>query len=61
MRITDAIVSGRGEKASRNPLRRFGWFVAIWAMSTIGFIAAASVLKFFVPHYGVSSVKQDDD
>lgn len=50
MRITDAIVSGRGEKAPRSLLRRFGWFAAIWAVSAVGFIGAAFLLKLFVPH-----------
>ncbi|NHN88050.1 DUF2474 family protein [Acetobacter conturbans] len=43
------LVKGNGEGAPRALAVRIGWFVAIWALSTAAFFAAASLLHLLVP------------
>lgn len=46
---TIKIVDGTGEAAPRRLTARLGWFVVIWALSTVAFFAGASLLHLLVP------------
>ncbi|MBB2167946.1 DUF2474 domain-containing protein [Gluconacetobacter aggeris] len=48
MAITE-IVKGNGDDAPKRLGARIGWFVAIWALSTVVFFAMASLLHLLVP------------
>lgn len=48
MSITD--LHYRDGAAPRGFIRRFGWFVVIWAASTVAFISLATLLRLLVPH-----------
>lgn len=48
MVITE-IVKGNGDDAPKRLATRIGWFVAIWALSTVAFFVVASLLHLMVP------------
>ncbi|GAA4503811.1 DUF2474 family protein [Gluconacetobacter tumulicola] len=48
MAITE-IVKGNGDDAPKRFGVRIGWFVAIWALSTVVFFVMASLLHLLVP------------
>jgi hypothetical protein len=43
------IVRGDGSGAARHLGKRLGWFAGIWAVSTVAFFVAASLLHLLVP------------
>ncbi|ARW48996.1 MULTISPECIES: DUF2474 domain-containing protein [Acetobacteraceae] len=43
------IVQGNGDNAPRRLSQRIGWFIGIWALSTVALFVSASLVHLIVP------------